>query len=108
MRAKEVSMRVKEAIIRLRKQNKPIREIAKTLGVANTTVWNILKKKELTGKFSSSKRPGRPQKTTKVDDHRILLMVKRNPFTTSSQVKNALEEVGMSLSTSTVKRRLYE
>ncbi len=34
----------KQAIIRLKKQNKPIREIAKTLGVAKTTVWNILKK----------------------------------------------------------------
>ena len=37
-------MRVKEAIVRLRKQNKPIRERAKTLRVASTTVWNILKK----------------------------------------------------------------
>ena len=55
-----MSVRVKEAIIRLRKQNKPIREIPKTLGVANTTVWNMLKKKELTGKLSNSKRPGRP------------------------------------------------
>ncbi len=44
MRSKELSLSVKQAIIRLKKQNKPIREIAKTLGVAKTTVWNILKK----------------------------------------------------------------
>ncbi len=42
MRSKELSLSVKQAIIRLKKQNKPIREIAKTLGVAKTTVWNIL------------------------------------------------------------------
>ncbi len=29
-----------------------------------------------------------------VDDRRILSMVKKNPFTTSSQVKNTLQEVG--------------
>ncbi len=42
MRSKELSLSVKQAIIRLKKQNKPIREKAKTLGVAKTTVWNIL------------------------------------------------------------------
>ncbi len=67
MRSKELSLSVKQAIIRLKKQNKPIREIAKTLGVAKTTVWNILKKKERTGELSNTKRPGRPRKTTVVD-----------------------------------------
>ncbi len=37
MRSKELSLSAKQAIIRLKKQNKPIREIAKTLGVAKTT-----------------------------------------------------------------------
>ena len=46
MRSKELSLSVKQAIIRLKNQNKPIREIAKTLDVAKSTVWNILKKKE--------------------------------------------------------------
>ncbi len=78
MRSKELSLSVKQAIIRLKKQNKPIREIAKTLGVAKTTVWNILKKKERTGELSNTKRPGRPRKTTVVDDWRILSLVKKH------------------------------
>ena len=45
MRSKELSLSVKQAIIRLKNQNKPIREIAKTLGVAKSTVWNIHKRK---------------------------------------------------------------
>ncbi len=57
MRSKELSLSVKQAIVRLKKQNKPIREIAKTLGVAKTTVWNILKKKERTGELSNTKDP---------------------------------------------------
>ena len=52
---------ISEAIIRLKNQNKPIREKEKTLGVAKSTVWNILKKKERTGELSNTKRPGRPR-----------------------------------------------
>ena len=55
MRSKELSLSVKQAIIRLKK-NKPIREIAKTLGVAKSTVWNILKKKERTGELSNKQK----------------------------------------------------
>uniref|UniRef100_A0A8C5LNK9 Transposase n=1 Tax=Leptobrachium leishanense TaxID=445787 RepID=A0A8C5LNK9_9ANUR len=98
MRFKELSLSVKQAIIRLKKQNKPIREIARTLGVAKTTVWNILKKNE----------PGRPQKTTVVDDRRILSLVKKTPFTTVGQIKNTLQEVGVCVSKSTIKRRLHQ
>ncbi len=108
MRSKELSLSVKQAIIRLKKQNKPIREIAKTLGVAKTTVWNILKKKERTGELSNTKRPGRPRKTTVVDDRRILSLVKKTPFTTVSQIKNTLQEVGVCVSKSTIKRRLHQ
>ncbi len=45
------------------------------------------------------KRPGRPWSTT---------VVKKNPFTTSSQEKNTLQEVDVSLSKSTIKRRLHK
>ena len=101
-------MQVKQAILKLRKQKKPIREIATILGVAKSTVWYILRKKESTGELINAKRPGCPQKTTVVDDRRIISMVKRNPFTTANQVNNTLQEVGVSISKSTIKRRLHE
>lgn len=60
-------------------------------------------------KNSLGKRPGRPQKTRKVDDLGILSMDKRNLFTPpSSQVKNTLHDVNISLSRSTIKRCLHE
>ncbi|CAJ0964638.1 unnamed protein product [Ranitomeya imitator] len=108
MRSKELSMQVKQAILKLRKQKKPIREIATILGVAKSTVWYILRKKESTGELINAKRPGHPRKTTVVDDRRIISMVKRNPFTTANQVNNTLQEVGVSISKSTIKRRLHE
>ena len=47
------------------------------------------------------------RKTTVVDDHRILSMVKKNPFTTPTRVKNTLQEVGVWVPKSTLKRRLH-
>uniref|UniRef100_A0A3B5Q0B9 Transposase n=2 Tax=Xiphophorus maculatus TaxID=8083 RepID=A0A3B5Q0B9_XIPMA len=108
MRSKELSIEVKQNILRLKKKKKSIREIADMLGVAKSTVGYILRKKEFTGELGNSKRPGRPRKTTVVDDRRILSLVKKNPFTTSTEVQNTLREVGVSVSKSTVKRRLHE
>ncbi|KAG2465883.1 TCB1 transposase, partial [Polypterus senegalus] len=108
MQSKELSMQVKEAILKLRKQKKPIREIATILCVAKSTVWYILRKKASTGELGNAKRPGCPRKTTVVDDCRIISMVKRNPFTTAYQVNNTLQGVAVSISKSTIKRRLHE
>ncbi|TWW64141.1 Male-specific lethal 3 -like protein [Takifugu flavidus] len=93
MKSKEISMPVKEAIIALKKENKSLREIAKTLGVAKSTIWYILKKKECTGELGNVKRPGRPRKTPKVDDGKILSLVKKNGLTKSRQFRKTLEEV---------------
>ncbi|KAG2464610.1 TCB1 transposase, partial [Polypterus senegalus] len=108
MQSKELSMQVKEAILKLQKQKKPIRETATILRVAKSTVWYILRKKASTDELSNAKRPGRPWNTTVVDDRRIISMVKRNPFTTANQVNNTLQWVGVSISKSTIKRRLHE
>ncbi len=106
MRSNDFSMHVKQTIVRLQKQNKSIRVIAGTLEWP--TGWYIRRKKEHTSELSNIKGPGRPRKTTVVDDRRKLSIVKKNPFTTFSQVKNTLQEVAVSLSKSTIKRRLHE
>ena len=99
MRSKELSLSVKQAIIRLKNQNKPIREIAKTLGVAKSTVWNILKKKERTSELSNTKRPGRP----------LWWMTEEFfPWWRVGQIKNTLQEVGVCVSKWIIKRRLHQ
>lgn len=62
------------------------------------------KKNERTEQLSSTKRPEKPQKTTRVCDDSFI--VERNNFTTSNQV-NTFKDVGVSLSKSTIKRYLY-
>ena len=43
-----------------------------------------------------------------VDDRRILSLVKKTPFTTVGQIKNTLQEIGVCVSKSTIKRRLHQ
>ncbi len=57
MRSKELSLSVKQAIIRLKKQNKPIREIAKTLGVAKTLFGTFLKRRNAPVSSATPKDP---------------------------------------------------
>ena len=47
MRAKVVPMKVKEAIIKLRNKNKTVWDISQILGLAKSTVWNLIKKRAL-------------------------------------------------------------
>ena len=43
-----------------------------------------------------------------VDDRTILSLVKKNPFTRVGQIKNTLQEVGVCVSKSIIKRRLHQ
>ena len=90
MQSKELSMQVKQAILQLKNQQ---------FG----TFWG-----KRNGELGNTKRPGRPRKTTPVDNRRILSMVKKNPFTTSSEVRKTLQELGVSISKSTMKRRPHK
>ncbi len=66
-------------------------------------------KKERTSELSNIKMPGRSLRTTVVDDWRILSVVKKKqPFTTSSKVKNTLQEVVVSLQVYTQKKTSQE
>ena len=73
--------RVKEAIIRVRNQNKPLRQMAETLRVAKSTIWFSSKQREGTGRLSNTKPPGRPLNTTEVDGGRDSPIGKQNFFT---------------------------
>lgn len=58
----------------------------------NGQINNLNKENESTAKLSNTKWPGRPLKKTKLDDYRILSLVRKKTLTTSSQGKNTLEE----------------
>ncbi len=74
MKCPQLSKPEATTIVRLQKHNKSIREIAGTLGVAKSTVWYILGKKDVS---SVTKRPRGSPRTTVVDNWRILSVVKK-------------------------------
>lgn len=88
-------------------QNRPIRQIADTLGVGKSTVRYTLKKKESTGELRSTKKLGRPQKTTKMDECRIVSLPKKTLSQHLDLWKNTFEVVGV-LSKSTNKHASTE
>lgn len=54
----------------------------------------IVKNKECTGNLKH-KRPETPWEIIKVNDHKIISIMRKNPYITSYQVNNTLEEVGI-------------
>lgn len=80
MRHKEMLLQMSKAKIRQKNPNKSIRE-------QHQNTWKT---------------------TAKMHDDRIISMVKKRTFTTSNQVKDTLEDVGLSLSRPAIKRRIHE
>ncbi len=109
MRSKELSLSVKQAIIRLKKTKQTHQRDSKNIRRGqNNCFGTFLKRRNAPVSSENTKRPGRPRKTTVVDDRRILSLVKKTPFTTVGQIKNTLQEVGVCVSKSTIKRRLHQ
>lgn len=76
--------------------------------VVRVAIWFILKERESTSLLNNTNKPERSQKTSRVDDHRVFPLIKRNHISVSSQVKNSPEEADVSLMTSTMNRHLQQ
>lgn len=92
---------MKEGIIRLKNPKNLSERQRETLGVL------IINWVQFTDKLSDTKGPGVPWKTAKEDNGRILYLVKKNPVTTSNQVKKSFKELDVSLSKSSLKKCLH-
>lgn len=53
MKNKECFIREKQPIMKLREEDKSITAVAQTLAMASRTVWNVVKKKVITGVLSN-------------------------------------------------------
>lgn len=68
MMIRELSMGEKQAILKLReKKRKLIEVIAQALGIANTTIWNVLEKKETITVLTARHQTLQPKYTTVVN-----------------------------------------
>ena len=86
------------------------RKIAESVGVSLRSVSSILKQKRETGNVEAQRkgRCVRKRKTTERDDLTLLCNSKINPQKTSEELKKDLDESGVHMSSSTVRRQLLE
>lgn len=65
-----------KTVLKLKEEGKSFSAIAQPLGIANTTIWNVLKKTETTARLTKRHRTGHPRVSTAVDDINIVKAVK--------------------------------
>lgn len=103
---KSLSTDLRQSILRMKKNGKGVREIAKNIGHAPSTISKILKDYRIRGNLQPRKSTGRPRKTTKRQDHKIKRAQQADPF--KSAVKINAEFPDLKVSNRTVQRRVLE
>lgn len=58
----------RQAVLKLRKEGKGIGGISQTMSIANTTIYNVPKKKETMNVRRTRHYAGRPRKAVAIDD----------------------------------------
>ena len=85
-------------------------EIAKKLGNVATKsgVRNVCERFKATNTFKNMPKNGKIKKTTANDDRMIMRLALKNRRATSAEIKNDLEAAGVSVSSRTIRIRLFE
>ena len=84
------------------------RKIAETVGVSLGSVSSILKQKRETGNVEVQRKGRCGRKTTKRYDLTLLRKSKFNSRKTSEELKRDMDDSGVHVASSTVRRRLLE
>lgn len=106
-KTKEVSAAMRKQIIQCRQKDKiGYAAIGQRFGIPKSTVRGIVKRYEVRGTIDSSPRSGRPSQMTDRTRRRCLQEVKRNPRITADDLRNQLQDAGVKVSNTTVKRHL--
>jgi len=104
-RSKQTTPRKRAVIVSYHKDELSIRKIANKCGVPKSTVAEIVKRFDITGKVDILKRSGRPKITSPRDDNMIKRLVVKTPSISSTEIKLELPSV---VSTRTIRRRLSD
>lgn len=106
---KSISIENRSNIVILNKIGKTYNEIAKILKISKGAISKTLKRYRETGKNSNRKGAGRPRKTSKRVDEKILTISSANRFDTAPKIRSKInEQLPNPISISTVQRRLRE
>lgn len=103
-----ISHEKRQLIVRLHKEGKSLSDISSTIDVQRRTVVNILKHHRETGDITPVPIPGRPRLLTPRDERDLVKIVRKDPTTRPSTLRNALYHTNTHvLSTRTVQRTLH-
>lgn len=105
---REMSVETKERIIKLLKEGKSSRNVAKNVGCSQSAVSKIWTKYKSNGKVVKGKRTGRPRKTSKRQDRKLKAICLENRKCTTKQMRNKWAESGVHVCDRTVRNRLKE
>lgn len=109
VRKLSVTSPIKKRILDLTSNGQSRVEVSRSLGLAKSTITQVLKRIDAEKSIHRKKSTGRPRKTGEKDDRAILLKSKRNPRLTAVDIQADLARTtDIRVSTSTVKRRLNE
>lgn len=104
---KEISVDVRELIIKYQSEGKSLREIGRLVGKSHATVQTVLKNYKTNGSLSSKQRSGRPKIFTPREEVLIERKIKKDPKLTASEIAaELLEETGKSCEANTIRRVL--
>ena len=107
----DLTPRKREQIVALSKHaKKSVREIGKELGIHKSTVGRVVKRSNDSDNLTVQRqgRCGRKRKTTARDDQMIMRNSIKDPRKTSVYLKRDLSAAGVSVHSSTIRRRLIE
>lgn len=105
MAGKQISLDVRNLIIRDRKKGESFRKIANKYEISIGAVQHICKKFFTMGIVTNLSGKGRKRLTTPRDDTKIIRLAKQNPKLSSRNIK---ETTGLTISTRTIRRRLKD
>lgn len=109
MPGKQLLDTTRAQIVVLHQQGVSNKAIAARFRISPTTVSNTIKLHESTSSFSYPKRSGRPRITSTTTDRAIVLSSKKNPFASSTDLRQSLpDNLQHKPSSRTIRRRLVQ
>ena len=96
--------------VTLRGEGYSYMEIAKKMGneATKSGVRKVCERFKATNIFKNMPKNGKIKKTTANNDRMIMRLALKNQRATSAEIKNDLEAAGISASSSTIRRRLFD
>ena len=108
-KTKELTGFQKGQIFALFEENVSKREIARRLGIAESSVRYNLKKKAETGSMKNAHRSGRPKVMTAAEERNLVVRCKRSPFKPATHLRqDVLSATGKTAGISTVRKVLAD